>query len=344
MKNRFDIIITTYNREESLKILISDILKSTILPHKIIIVDSSSKENISIQKYSKVKYIKSSHPNQPYQRYLGQKLSTSNILIFMDDDMRILQKNAFEKILQKYNNHNIIGVQPNFINNNDFLQKSLPKSKINFKDKTLNRWKRILTGYYIPKSGQLSFCGIRGEKPKNESYLQYFNGGVFSVKRECIFSEKFNAELLTIFENKLGMGEDTILGYEASKFGKIIYIEESLFLHDDQKNSTYSLNTYSYAKRVAYSRLFLSLEYQRLKNSSSIPAFLHYQWYMFWRILNLFINSIISKNKNTQKEMLKGFIFGWIKGNLSIFDFINNNKYNYWKKELENDIKKKQYR
>ena len=82
---KFDVIIATYNREESLKILVNHILKCSKLPENIIIVDSSDFENRGIKNKSLVKYQHTKHKNQPFQRYLGFLLSKSDILVYFDD-------------------------------------------------------------------------------------------------------------------------------------------------------------------------------------------------------------------------------------------------------------------
>lgn len=336
MQNKFDVIITTYNRENSLKILVGNILKQTVLPENIIIVDSSPIENIEIECVEKVLYIKSSHGNQPYQRYLGLRASQEEILIFMDDDMRILDKDAFKIIISKYS-ENIIGVQPNFTNANEFLQESVPKSKINIGSERLFKFIKTCTGYYTPPAGKLSYCGIRGKKPKDSAYVEYFNGGIFSIKKEFIFTEKFNFYLFTMFENKLGMGEDTILGFEASRYGKIMYIDNSMFLHDDQKDSTYSVDISSYGKRVAYSRLYLSFEYSRLQNKSKFIPFIHYNWYMLWRVLGLTINYVVLSKDKKRKDMLVAYIYGWKKALNSTFTLCKQSTNTYWLNECSND-------
>lgn len=340
MQNKFDVIITTYNREESLKILVENILEQILLPENIIIVDSSPKENSNIQKLDRVKYIRSSHGNQPYQRYLGTKISKSEILIFMDDDMRILENTAFEKIINRYKDKKIIGVQPNFTNANEFLQEKLPKSKIKIKSKYIFSLIKTFTGWYIPEDGKLSYCGIRGKKPNNSASVEYFNGGIFSVYKNKIFTKKFNHYLFTMFEEKIGMGEDTILGYESSKSGKISYLKKSMFLHDDQKDSTYSLDMYSYGKRVAYSRLYLSNEYRYLQNKNKLLSLIHYQWYMIWRIFGIILNILISNKKEDNKKLLKGYLSGWKNTFIYFFKIMKKEKLIYWEQEIENDISK----
>jgi len=336
----FDVIITTYNRPDSLKLLVQQILQNSILPQHIIIVDSSKEINNDIQEYEKVIYIHSSHGNQPYQRYIGYLTSKAEFIIFFDDDMRIEDRDALKKILDLYSNPNIVGVQPNFINTNDFLSQKIPKSKF----ATVSKFNKVikyiksLSGYYTPSKGQLSYCGIRGVKPKNLEEVLYFNGGVFSCKRSYIF-KNFNFKLFDIFEDKLGMGEDTILGHTLSKEGKILYVEKPMFLHDDQKDSTYTVDFRSYGKRVAYSRLYLSYEYIRLNDKSKLLAFLHFNWYIFWRIFGMIVNQVLDY-KYERKEILIGYIQGYFLAlkdtdKLSLFD-----DGDYWKKEALYDIDK----
>lgn len=338
MKNKFDVIITTYNREESLKILIQNILKQSLIPENVIVVDSSAEENTDVQKIDKVLYIRSSHGNQPYQRYLGKKISQNDILIFMDDDMRILENDTFKKIIKIFETSNIIGIQPNFTNTNEFLNDKLPKSKFKIKSKRLFHFVKTLTGFYVPKDGKLSYCGIRGKKPNDNGFVEYFNGGIFSVKKDFIFTDKFNPYLFTMFENKIGMGEDTILGFEASRYGKILYIEESMFLHDDQKDSTYALDTFSYGRRVAFSRLFLSNEYLDIQNRNKLLSLLHYQWYMLFRVIGMSLNILLSNKREENKNLLKGYFAGWIKTYTNFFSIMKKDKSNYWEDEVNNDL------
>ena len=117
----FDVIIATYNRKKSLNTLVRQILNCSQLPEQIIIVDSSKFKNEEVQNFDRVKYVHSNHTNQPYQRYICYINSTNDILVYFDDDMRILDKHCFTKILSIYENNGVVGVQPNF-SYNCFLQ------------------------------------------------------------------------------------------------------------------------------------------------------------------------------------------------------------------------------
>ena len=58
---KFDVIIATYNRKESLSVLVNQLLECSKLPENIIIVDSSETINEEIKNLSLVKYIKTNH-------------------------------------------------------------------------------------------------------------------------------------------------------------------------------------------------------------------------------------------------------------------------------------------
>lgn len=334
---RFDVVITTYNRHDSLKVLVEQLLKTGSGLEHIIVVDSSAQEDQEIQKIPQVKYIKSSHGNQPYQRYLGYLSSQSDVLIYFDDDMRILDDQAFEKILAQFQREDVVAVQPNFVNQNEFLDDAVPRSRLNI----LKRFKRsfsllkCLSGYCVPEEGKVSYCGIRGAKPHDLGYVECFNGGVFAVRRSALYQD-FNFKLFDLFEKRMGMGEDTILGFSVAQQGNIVYLADAMFLHDDQKDSTYTVDFKSYGLRVSYSRLYLSLEYVRLLNRHPYWALLHYQWYMLWRVAGLGLNQLLSR-KSSRADILEGYRTGWKQANKEYKELLVSVD-DYWKNEAQGDI------
>lgn len=336
MKHTLDVIITTYKRPESLHVLVKQILQFSTQVSNIIIVDSSPEENRDIQTLDKVQYMRSSHGNQPYQRYLGYLSSKSDILIYFDDDMRFLDEQAIDKILCCFDEKNVIAVQPNFVNKNEFLDHTAPQSSFN----ALKRYKNIfhlfkcLTGYCIPAPGKFSYCGIRGPKPDDLGSVECFNGGVFAVKREVLY-ENFNFRLFDMFEERIGMGEDAILGYGVAQQGKIVYLAGGMFLHDDQQDSTYTVDFYSYGFRVIYSRLYLSLEYVRLSNKTNGFALMHYHWYVMWRLIGMALNQL-KGFKKSRKEMMIGYIRGWRRA-VKDYRVLQDNSQLYWSEEALRD-------
>ena len=178
-------------------------------------------------------------------------------------------------------------------------------------------------------------CGIRGPQPENGGKTEWVSGGAFAAKRDVLY-KNFNFKLFDFFERKIGMGEDAILGFTLAQYGKIIYLPEELFYHNDQKDSTYTVDFHSFGKRVAYSRLYLSFEYARLVGSSKAVAYGHYIWYMLWRLIGMSINQIIGF-KSSRSEMMKGYISGIF---LALKDSRHLVKYDdgsNWKKDIQDD-------
>ncbi len=335
---KFDVIIATYNRRDSLKILVEQILECSCLPEKIIIVDSSIDENQEIQSLDSVTYVRSSHKNQPYQRYVGYLASSSDVLIYFDDDMRIVDKQCFEKILIPFNDENVVGVQPNFIYKNNFYDCQIPESKIRqlAQNNIFFKFLKTLSGNPSIEDGKLWLAGIRGRSPDNGKSLEWFNGPVFSARKKYLYNN-FNFNLFELYKKRVGKAEDVILGFTLSKLGKVIYLEDAYFYHDDQNDSVYSVNFISYSERISCSRLYLSFEYARLSGKSKVLAFFHYHLFILGRIGCLIANQFINFERSRFNIML-GYLRGYFKALLSIKTLISfDNGFNE-KKEALNDL------
>jgi len=337
--SKINIIITTYNRSEKVKSLIKQLLSIQKHEGQIIVVDSS---DIPINKELndfKIKYIYSRHKNQPYQRYLGYLASKAEILIFLDDDMDVQDYEFIKKVGELFNDESISGIALKFENKNKTSSLSaIPESKFYGSTGNLQKIKRFLTGYPELSEGRFGLCGIRGLQPPGGGPTEWVGGGAFAARRLAMF-QNFNFQLFDIFEKGLGMGEDAIIGYSLSKQGKLIYYDELMLLHNDQKDSTYTINIGAFAKRVAFSRLYLSLEKCRLDNRRLIIARLHYHYYMFWRLTGLVLNNLINMNK-VRLQMLKGTFKGWILATKFKFDR-QNMKFKYWHDEAVKDLSTK---
>lgn len=335
----FDVIITTNNRAESVKTLVKQLLNHSFVPENIIIVDSSLEEDLSLQEYEKIRYIRSSHANQPYQRYVGYMASKSALLVYLDDDMEILEKDTFIKILRQFNEKPIIGLAINFVNNNEFLQKKVPKSKFvsssGYKKNVLKILK-TLSGQTELKNGMYGYNGIKGSQPKEGGMTEWFGGGSFAVKREFLY-KGFNFKLFELYDKGLGKGEDGIIGYTLSKVGPLEFEPEILFIHNDKKDSTYTRNLFSFSKRVIYSRLYLSGEYCRLNGKPQWKAIVYYHWYVLWRVVGMIVNQLLSYQKS-RKEMLRGYLSGWKLAWMAQGELTKYKDEKYWYEEAKRDI------
>ncbi len=336
---KFDIVITTYNRPDLVISLVNQINDCNVmLLSRIIVVDASESQNYEIQKLERIKYIQTPHKNQPYQRFIGYQNSGSKYLLFLDDDMEILNYDFLNEIYDLFQQKDYVAIALKFKDKhtNTSLSK-IPISKLFGRCSSLRHIKNFLSGYSPKKPGKFGYNGVRGSQPAGSGFTEYVGGGAFAVQRKFMY-KNFNFQLFDLYELKLGKGEDAIIGYTLSKQGNVLFYDKLLFLHNDTRTSVYSTNHYEFAKRVSFSRLYLSLERARLNNESIMKAQVVFHYYTFWRIVGYLINYLLSPGQS-RKAMLFGSSAGWRKA--SQFQFVYSEKTNnYWKNETKYDSKK----
>ena len=114
--NSFDIsvIIPTINRQDNLLNTIADLEKQVDVSFEIIIIDQTIDSPVQViselKKKSNVNYINSKTPSASAARNLGINSSKSEILLFIDDDVIINDKQFIFKHYRHYIDTNTIGV------------------------------------------------------------------------------------------------------------------------------------------------------------------------------------------------------------------------------------------
>jgi glycosyltransferase involved in cell wall biosynthesis len=308
----FDAVIATYNRPDRVQILVNSLLECRPAFNKIIVCDSSDQINTAIKGCDGVVYIHSNHKNQPYQRYLGYLLAESDYLVYFDDDMEIVEPAFLSIFEKKFEDSSIVGIQPKMKNLHDDTTIQIRDSVFNriwSKNNSLINILRWATMYPRLQNGKWWYCGLRGSKPDDEECnLEWVSGWAFAAKRSALY-KNINFQLFDIFEDRIGMGEDLLIGHLLSKVGLVIYIPSLLFLHNDQRNSNYTPDHYSYGKRTMFSRYFLSLEYARINNHSFLKARFIFLYYSIFRVAGLLINLVIH-HSDSDIRIFKGYISG----------------------------------
>lgn len=296
----FDVILTTFNRPNEVASLVKSLSDCTPPPHQTIVVDSSDEENRLLQNLPGIVYIRSSHKNQPYQRFLGAAASTSSIIIFLDDDLTLIRQDIFQLILNTIATSNVAGVSVGFQHDNSTSQDvDVPiwnDDKVLFK----TFWK--FTGVPVPNVGNMNRLGVNGAKPIVQSDVQSFSGAIMAYKRE-VFTKIFLADLLSLYERKLGKGEDKVISMSILPFGKLIYIPEICLIHPPNESS-YFQNMRSFTAKVTYSRLYLSRIYAQVFQKSWWKELLLYYWFTYWRVLIAFISMLIRPSQNRKDKFL----------------------------------------
>lgn len=325
------VVITTYNRPEKCLELVS-LIKKEDAKALIIVVDSGDKKfTIDTKQYNNVNVVESKHKNQPFQRFLGYHHTKTDWILYLDDDMEPLEstfKVLNELITEKGNEFGLFALKFMDKHQNSFIKNQ--KESV-LKSSRMATFFRVFSGYPILPEGIYGRNGVKGIQPKQGGRTYHSGGGAFLVKKEYLY-QNFNMQLFDLYESRKGKGEDGILSYTVSKQTNLYYYPKQLFWHNDQANSVYTKNEKQFNKIVAYSRLYLNLEYARLNNKSIFLARLSYLWYSKWRIFGLLINSILRPSKINWNR-LKGYVTGVLMAlGLNYKKKLENNS--YWINEL----------
>lgn len=331
------VIICTYNRPWKVSELVRLLLNQHHKPDQIIVVDSSDEFNEHLFSNNSIDYIRSSHKNQPYQRYLGYNVAKHDWLLYLDDDMEPVDDKVtfeIEDLISK--KQEAVAFALRFENvHEDTALAALPKSQMRKGGSSLHKFVRWFTAYPKLPNGKVGWNGVRGALPRGD-YTEWFSGGAFLVRKSMIF-QNFNFGLFQMFEDKIGKGEDLMISYSVAQRGKIWATEKVYFYHNDQRDSTYTLDVESFNRRVIYSRLFLSLEKARLTGHPRWLAVLIYTYYSFWRGAGLLVNTVIQPSRNRWIS-LRGFISGFL-CSFKLIALQLKDQESLWLKRVDQDLK-----
>lgn len=213
------IVIPTFNRPESLKFCIFSILKQTVIPNEIIIVDDGNLSHIPFEDQLlsagiDCQYVKKEVPGLTESRNMGVDLSTGDVIFFLDDDV-VLFRDYLEEILRVYYQD-----EENFIGGVGGLIANIPP---------LKWYEYLLNLYYIVffnkgikegrilKSGFCTELGITEFRLKHISRVDFLSGGVCSYRRKVF--EEFH---FTDRYRDYALGEDKDFSLRVSRRYKLI--------------------------------------------------------------------------------------------------------------------------
>ena len=204
---KISIIIPTYNRPDDLKNCLSSILKQTVRPYEIIVIDDGDLRAPPLRKTYEEKgigyvYRRKNTPGLTASRNLGLSLSKGDIIFFLDDDV-ILFPNYLEEIMKVYDTYH----DPNLAGVGGIIENVRLK------------W-RIYDAFFLIsgiREGEVLRSGFTtnygtGFPPKRVMKVDFLMGGVSSYRRE-IFSEFLFSEEYRGY----GKGEDKDFSYRVSR-------------------------------------------------------------------------------------------------------------------------------
>lgn len=318
----FSLIICTYNRVRALEKLLKSVLKQTLYPNHILIIDASEDEKtrhlIHNNNYPNITYYKvaDKHKGLTRQRNYGisQLEKETEVVCFLDDDI-ILEPNYFNQLIITYEQYPMaLGVGGYITNEVKWWKSEDAQTSNTFcldgycRNEPLRFRMRAKFGLqpdmppcYLPTFGHgrsVSFL-----PPTGKIYeVELFMGGVASYRTEV-----FNQISFSNYFEGYGLYEDADFCLRLSKMGKLYVNTAARLGHYHEPSGRPS--TYEYGKMVVRNGWYVwKVKYNSVKFKSI------FKWYLTEVLLMLltFTSAIRSMDFNTFKEGF-GRFFGLLK-------------------------------
>ena len=251
-----DIVIPTYNRPGSVVRLVGELETCRPAPSSIIVVDSSDEPNLDLLQNPAVRYLRSRHKNQPYQRYVGSLAATAPSVLFLDDDLYLERKDLLGRICEEFQRDAVVGVGVNF----EHLSSVRPV--FGSGRGTLGRFLLRLRSWTrgVPPTGAIDILGNTGGMPECDGPVQFLRGGAMAFRRRIV-SQLFDEKLFALYEAGLGKGEDKVISMRVGRLGELRWIASVYLRHPGAEGSHYGGEPGHFLTKVLVSRLHLAKVY-----------------------------------------------------------------------------------
>jgi GT2 family glycosyltransferase len=269
------ICVPTYKRPLLLKLLIEDLMRQTVHPTSLIIVDGDQAsgevkamlEALSYPEGWRVLYVPSNHGNLSYQRYLGWRVAALNghdMLLYFDDDLRIPQPDAVSRIIAPLHERDsqVVGVTAGIIMGEETNRSDTRVLRERGKKKTgMERWlvNQFGSARHVAPAGLTAMGDRRPPLPSTDDYVQteWLAGGVMAYRMDAMSQATFSDDLFALDHIRCGLGEDTFLSRRVAAGRKLCLAQCVTVEHpcaDTPKSYPYQARRLAFA--VAYSRRF----------------------------------------------------------------------------------------
>lgn len=298
-------IIPTRNRPNSLANLLFSILKQTVLPDEVLVVDDSDTSDTSklvndmkdvfLRKEIILRYLRGNKDNVSISnaRNIGIDASSGEIMFFMDDDV-ILEKNYIEETLKLYKSYPTAkGVQGYIVN--------IPYNPSDICHFIVNSVKKVFFLDYFEKNK----CTLRRSlcypySPQGIIECEWLHGSNMSFRKEVL--EKFRFDDYSTISGR-SIGEDVRL---TSKIYR--YYPHSLFMNPQSKvfHAQNSRKTNKYPYLTALHIIHTSITAPELMFKGIARA--------FWKLLGCLIvdgglTLLVSKDARTFFCLVKSYLY-----------------------------------
>lgn len=319
----FSLIICTYMRPVPLENLLNSVMKQTLYPNEILIIDGSTnnetKEFIERSSFKNLNYFLVTKENRGLTRQrnfgIANVSPSSEIICFLDDDT-VLEPTYFDEILKAYQSDaTITGVAGIAINEDKWIRKEQGQhySKRNFYE---------IDGYVYPESSRnriRNFFGL--ESDQGSGRMPEFshgrncgfplNGKIYEVDLLIGMSFSFRKEVyekikFSHYFEGYGLYEDADYSIRAQQFGKnVIATNAQLYHYHDQSGRP---NKFQYGKMVTRNGWYVwRLKYPKPSLKAKI------KWHAISLLLTVirFTNIVTTNKRREAFTESMGRTVGW---------------------------------
>ncbi|WP_237705148.1 glycosyltransferase family 2 protein [Thermococcus zilligii] len=293
------VISTLYKRPREFKECIESIIRQTVRPTEVIVVNGSSdgswekvrEEFNNILKKMRdagiaVKHVTLPGASLPHARNVGVKMARGDVILFLDDDV-ILERDYIENLTKVYVEYpNAMGVQgfvTNEINpNNPLIRFGLLKFI----------WWLFQRGYYdVDVNKQLpSLFEVIPYRITRVIKRENFRGANMSYRRKVFTSLEFDERL-----KRYAIGEDKDFSYRVYKLfpGSLYQTPHARLIHKEAPEGRLPSKQLETMRQIYHLYLFYKLFEQNTRNKIS---------YILGRIGDLLLHSILFMTSGFKKE------------------------------------------
>ena len=243
------ICIATHERSHWLVKSLESIASQDLFPDEIVISDSSndSKSQQIVDIFAKqnphlqIRYCKSERKSLPWQRWWAFSNSSSDIILFIDDDIR-LDPSACSRLFQVFSSKDI-HQQPVSVGFVLTMDDTTPCRRIP------TSWHEHWLGTSRSLSGEITNGGLTivhaGLPPDSLSSVRWLWGGGMAYQRQVLDKIGPLNGLFELYDVGIGKGEDAVLSVQASHYGELLIFTNPIAFHPPLHKAEKTANSHS---------------------------------------------------------------------------------------------------
>lgn len=275
-------VVPTRDRPDSVVRLVEELKACQPAPKYLVVVDSSREANVRLETDPSVRYIRSRHGNQPYQRYVGALAAKTPLLVYLDDDLFVEDHGFLRYVEEVFRDSRFSGAGVR-IAYDSAVQPTFGPPKGHLAGRLVERFS--LGGRLA--SGEIDAMGNSGGEPAEDTEVRHLWGPMMAF-RTVVARRLFDATLFALYEAQLGKGEDKVISLRANRYGQLRWIARCCLRHPAHEGSHYAASPRRFLTKVLVSRLFLAKVYCDVFGRSSL-----YGWWAFGRYIGRTLGSAL---------------------------------------------------